>query len=114
MGHGNYSQEAHEALVRGRQRLPSQQVFQQRACHPLMDPKGVKVRESRDGADHPRSLGIVFALDVTGSMGAIPHLLATEQLPKFMKVLTDCKLPDPQLLFVAVGDATSDGAPLQV
>src|SRR6185369_9756018 len=46
--------------------------------------------------------------------GAIPRLLASEQLPKFMKVLSDCKLPDPQLLFVAVGDATSDRAPLQV
>ena len=31
-----------------------------------------------------------------------------------MKVLTDCKVPDPQILFVAVGDATSDRAPLQV
>jgi hypothetical protein len=31
-----------------------------------------------------------------------------------MKVLMDCKVPDPQLLFMAVGDATSDQAPLQV
>jgi hypothetical protein len=29
-------------------------------------------------------------------------------------VLTDCKLADPQLLFVALGDAISDTAPLQV
>jgi len=114
MGHGNYSYEAHEALLRGRADLPAQEVFRQRECHPLMNPKGVKVRESRDSADHPRSLGIVFALDVTGSMGAIPRLLATKQLPEFMKVLTDCKVPDPQILFLAVGDATSDRAPLQV
>src|SRR4029079_19365042 len=114
MGQGNYSHEAHEALLRGRARTPSQQVFQQRECHPLMNPKGVRLRESRDSAAHPNSLGIALALDVTGSMVAIPRLLASEQLPKFMKVLTDCKLPDPQLLFVAVGDATSDRAPLQV
>ena len=114
MGHGNYSQAAHEALLQGRQVLPAQQVFQQRSCHPLMDPKGVRVRESRDSAEHPNSLGVVFALDVTGSMGDIPKLLAMQQLPKFMKVLTDCKVPDPQLLFMAVGDATSDRAPLQV
>jgi hypothetical protein len=114
MGHGSYSHEAHEALLRGRASVPVQEVFRQRECHPLMNPKGVKVRECRDSADHPRSIGIVFALDVTGSMSSIPRMLATEQLPRFMKILTECKVPDPQILFVAVGDATSDRASLQV
>lgn len=114
MGHGSYSHEAHEALLRGRKSAPNQAVFKQVECHPLMNPKGVRVRECRDSAEHPNSLGVVFALDVTGSMGAIPRLLATEQLPKFMKLLEDCKVPDPQLLFMAVGDATCDRAPLQV
>jgi hypothetical protein len=113
MGYGNYSHEAHDALLQGRIGLPAQQVFKQQECHPLMNPKGVRVRESRDSADHPESLGVVFALDVTGSMGAIPKLLATQQLPKFMKVLTYCKVTDPQLLFMAVGDANSDRSPLQ-
>jgi len=114
MGYGNYSQAAHEALTRVRGQLSAQEVFKQRECHPLMNPKGVRVRESRDSADHPQSLGVVFALDVTGSMGQIPHLLATQQLPKFMKVLGDCEVRDPQILFLAVGDANSDRAPLQV
>lgn len=114
MGLGDYSHEAHLAISAGRARLPPQDVFKQRECHALMNPKGVRVRESRDSADHPSSLGIVFALDVTGSMGHIPQLLAKEQLPKFMKILTACKVPDPQLLFMAVGDATCDRAPLQV
>jgi hypothetical protein len=114
MGYGNYSQDAHEALLRGRQALPTQHVFQQQDCHPLMNPKGARVRESRDSAEHPQTLGVVFALDVTGSMGDIPELMARQQLPHFMKVLTDCKVPDPQLLFMAVGDATSDRSPLQV
>jgi hypothetical protein len=114
MGYGSYSQDAHAALISGRTAIPVQQVFQQRASHPLMDPKGVKLREGRDSPDHPQSLGIVFALDVTGSMGKIPHLLAVQELPKFMKVLMDCRVADPQLLFMAVGDATSDRSPLQV
>src|SRR5512140_2282006 len=111
MGSGNYSQDAHQSLLRSRANIPVQQVFKQDKCHPLMNPKGVRLRESRDGADHPESLGIVFALDVTGSMGEIPRLLATQQLPVFMKTLMDCKIPDPQLLFMAVGDAVSDNAP---
>jgi hypothetical protein len=79
-----------------------------------MNPKGVRVRESRDSADHPESRGIVFALDVSGSMGEIPRLMATEQLPSFMKVLMDCDVKDPQVLFMALGNANSDDAPLQV
>lgn len=114
MGYGNYSQVAHEALLRKRSNIPAEQVFKQTQCHPLMDPKGVKVRESRDGPDHPESQGIVFALDVSGSMGQIPKLMATKQLPNFMKVLMGCEIRDPQVLFMAIGNATSDRAPLQV
>ncbi|MCK6548018.1 VWA domain-containing protein [Myxococcota bacterium] len=114
MGYGSYSHEAHEALLRDRSSRPEQQVFTQTECHALMSPKGVRVRESRDSPDHPSSLGVVFALDVTGSMGAIPKLLAREELPTFMKVLEACKVPDPQLLFMAIGDAHSDRAALQV
>lgn len=114
MGYGRYSEEAHEALLHGRSGASTQAIFRQEQCHPLMNPKGVRVRESRDSAEHPESLGIVFALDVTGSMGDIPVLLATRELPKFMKVLSACSIADPQVLFLAVGDATSDAAPLQV
>ena len=114
MGFGNYSHAAHEALLRDRASIGAQDVFAQRSCHPLMNPNGVRVREARDSADHPNSLGIVFALDVTGSMADIPKQLATQHLPSFMKLLTDVHVKDPQLLFMAVGDATSDRAPLQV
>ncbi len=114
MGYGNYSQVAHEALLRQRANIPAEKVFRQTQCHPLMNPKGVKVRESRDASDHPESQAIVFALDVSGSMGKIPKLMATEQLPNFMKVLMGCDIQDPQVLFMAIGNATSDRAPLQV
>jgi len=114
MGYGNYSSQAHEALVQKRATEPAREVFQQTGCHPLMNPKGLRLRESRDSEEHPNSLGIVFALDVTGSMGSIPKAMATKMLPKFMKILTDCHVKDPQLLFMAVGDATSDEAPLQM
>lgn len=114
MGYGDYSHEAHEAITRARAGRPAQEVFKQRSCHALMNPKGVRSRESRDTAEHPESLAIAFALDVTGSMGDIPRLLATQELPKFMRLLEVCKVRDPQVLFCAVGDAISDQAPLQV
>ncbi len=114
MGYGGYSHEAHEAITKARAELPRQQVFTQKSCHPLMNPHGLKLRESRDSPSHPNSVGVVFALDVTGSMGQIPELLARKELPTFMKTLLDCGVADPQVLFMAVGDATCDRAPLQV
>ena len=114
MGYGNYSHQAHEAMLKDRQHVPAETLFKQSQCHALMNPKGVRARESRDSADHPQTLPIIFALDVTGSMGTIPKLLATQELPNFMKLLGDAGVKDPQLLFMAVGDATCDNAPLQV
>jgi hypothetical protein len=114
MGYGSYSYEAHEAMTKARRDLPQQEVFQQRACHPKMDPHGVKFRESRDSAAHPNSLAVVMALDVTGSMGNIPEILARQTLPSFMKDLMEAGIPDPQVMFMAVGDAYMDNAPLQV
>jgi hypothetical protein len=114
MGYGNYSSAAHAALTAGRAHKAGTEVFAQRQCHPLMNPKGLKVRECRDSENHPDSLGIVFALDVTGSMGDIPRLLATRELPNFMKLLTACGVAHPQLMFMAIGDANSDQAALQV
>lgn len=114
MGHGNYSHAAHAAIIADRSTASSREVFTQRGCHPMMNPNGLTMREARDSAEHPHSLGIVFALDVTGSMGDIPQILATRELPTFMSLLTSCGIADPQLLFMAIGDATSDHAPLQV
>src|SRR5687767_3414851 len=105
MGYGAYSHEAHVAMTGARQGAPQHEIFRQTACHPLMDPRGVRLRESRDSEPHPRSLGIVFALDVSGSMGEIPRRLATETLPAFMSALLDAGVTDPQVLFVAVGYA---------
>jgi hypothetical protein len=46
-------------------------------------------------------------------MGEIPHQLATRTLPTFMQAVT-ALLPDPQVLFVAFGNAYADRSPLQV
>jgi hypothetical protein len=114
MGFGGYSYEAHQAITTARSALPTQEVFAQRSCHPLMNPKGVKYRESRDSPDHPNTMSIVFALDVSGSMGAIPEQIARKELPGFMKTLLDCGVADPQVLFMAFQDCAAPEIPLQV
>lgn len=82
--------------------------------HELLDPKNLKVRESRDSDAHPLSNAIIVGLDVTGSMGAVVGVIHSK-LPTLMGILTRKNyIADPQILFAAIGDANSDKAPLQV
>lgn len=111
MGFGEYSHAAHVALTSSRS--VSAPLFRTDGCHPLMVPRSA-VRECRDSDEHPDSLGVIFALDVTGSMGDIPRTLAQSTLPDFMRVLLDAGVRDPALCFMAVGHAGQDRAPLQV
>lgn len=114
MGYGNYSFDAHAALTAARQGANSNDVFTRGGCHPSMNPHGVRLRESRDCEAHPESLAIVFALDVSGSMETIPEQLAQKTLPDFMRALLNAGITDPQLMFMGIGNAVSDVAPLQV
>jgi hypothetical protein len=113
MGGGRYDYEEHQAATTARAGLGAGEVFTQNACHADLNPLGVHVRESRDSENHPDSLSIVFALDVSGSMGEIPVQLATRTMPGFMKAVTTV-VPDPQVLFMAVGCAFCDKSALQV
>jgi len=82
--------------------------------HDTLNPRDVKFRESRDSAEHPNSSSIVVMFDVTGSMGSIPVTLQTK-LPELLGLLLrKGYVPDPQIMFGAVGDATCDQIPLQV
>lgn len=84
------------------------------AVHPKMNPLGVTVRESRDSDAHPESHAVAVLFDVTGSMQGVPRILQ-ENLPKLMGLLIrKGYLDHPQILIGAIGDATCDGAPLQV
>jgi hypothetical protein len=111
MGFGEYSHAAHVALTAAR--ATPAQVFRESRAHPQLNPRDA-VRECRDSTEHPESLAVVFALDVSGSMGDVPRTLATQTLPAFMRVLLDAGVRDPQLCFMAVGHAGHDQAPLQV
>jgi len=85
-----------------------------RAVHQKMNPKGVRVRESRDSDAHPQSQAVGVLFDVTGSMQGVPRILQAN-LPKLMGLLIrKGYLDHPQILIGAIGDATCDTAPLQV
>jgi hypothetical protein len=79
-----------------------------------MSPFGIDKRESRDSDEHPESYPVIIALDVTGSMGSIPTYLIKAGLPKIMQSIIDSGIRHPQVLFMGIGDAECDSAPLQV
>jgi hypothetical protein len=82
--------------------------------HESMSPKGIVFREARDSKTHPNTVPIILSLDVTGSMGKIPHYLVKDGLPHMMGNIIQKGIPDPALLFLAVGDHAVDHYPLQV
>jgi hypothetical protein len=98
--------------TKGRDEIFTQNV--KRVIHEEMNPKGVMIRESRDSVNHPCSIPIMIALDVTGSMGHIPHELVKDGLPKIMSGIIEHGIPDPQVLFLGIGDHECDKAPLQI
>lgn len=80
-----------------------------------LDPRGVKIRESRDSVLNPSSSAIIVGLDVTGSMGILADNLAKKGLGVlFEEILSRKPVPDPHLMVMGIGDANYDKAPLQV
>jgi len=116
MGSGSYSSKSRtsRATSMGYDTKPREEIFTERQVNNAMNPNGIKVRESRDSKEHPNSLAIILALDVTGSMGSIPHYLVKEGLPNIMAGIIQRGVADPQMLFLGFGDHTCDKAPLQV
>jgi hypothetical protein len=83
--------------------------------HPDLDPKGVKVRESRDSDEHPESLAIGVIFDETGSMGQVPMVVQEKLKSLFGLLLRKGYVEDPQVLVGGVGDSHTDPiAPLQI
>lgn len=115
MGSGTFNAASYRAYSATTCGKTTDEVFTARNIHKDLDPKGVKLRESRDSADNPRSTPVIVALDVTGSMGMIADYLAREGLGTLFKEILDKKpITDPHVMFMAVGDANCDSAPLQV
>ena len=86
----------------------------ERKAHKDMNPNGVVFRESCDSDAHPNAIPVQLYLDVTGSMGHIPHDLIKDGLPTLMGTLIQNGVPDVALMFGAIGDHECDREPLQV
>jgi len=116
MGSGSYSSDtrAIRANSLGYDRKSRDEIFTQKSINNAMNPYGINIREARDSNEHPNSLAIILGLDVTGSMGSIPHFLVKEGLPAVVSKIIQGGEADPQILFLGIGDHECDRSPLQV
>jgi hypothetical protein len=115
MGGGRFDPKAYRAFTSSTVGKSTHDIYTARGIHANLNPHGVKVRESRDSTDNPNSTPLIVALDVTGSMGILADNIAREGLGILFTSILDRKpIPDPHVMFMGVGDANCDQAPLQV
>jgi len=115
MGSGRFDADEYRSFTSTTTGKTTDQIYTARAINSSLDPNGVKIRESRDSADNPNSTPVIVALDVTGSMGMIADVIAREGLGTLFTGILDRKpVSDPHIMFMGVGDANCDRAPLQV
>lgn len=115
MGSGRFDSDTYRAFSDSTKTKSTAEIYTSSAIHTNLSPKGVKIRESRDSADNPEATPIIVGLDVTGSMGMIADNIAREGLGVLFQGILDRKpVTDPHIMFMGIGDANFDKAPLQV
>jgi hypothetical protein len=87
---------------------------EERGVHELMNPKG-KIRECCIlPGEHPNPTPIAILMDVTRSRGGDARTIF-KKVPDVLKMIQEHNLlPDPEVCFGAIGDATVDKAPFQI
>ena len=119
MGGGSWTSSAYSSRLASRgissadsiMSMDTTQYYESRNLSPLLNPKNV-TRECCDSDEHPNTIPVILALDVTGSMGAAAKACAAK-LNEIMTSLYE-KVDDIQFMTMAIGDFAYDRAPLQV
>jgi len=115
MGGGRFDHVAYRAFTASTASSTREEIYSSSSLHACLNPHGVKIRESRDSADNPNSTPLIVGIDVTGSMGMVAEVLARKGLGTLFTGVLDRKpIHGPHVMFMAIGDANFDSAPLQV
>ena len=93
--------------------LKTQEVFRQRGISSLLDPRNV-LRKCHDSAEHPETLPVILALDVTGSMGKAAVKTATCLNSIMSEIISSGEVKDVEFCVMALGDIHYDRAPIQI
>ena len=88
----------------------AQEMFKARHLDEVLNPHDA-IRECCDSEEHPETIPVILALDVTGSMGKS----SVEVAKKLNVVMTDLykKIKDVEFMIMAIGDLAYDCYPIQ-
>lgn len=89
----------------------NQEIFMAKQLDKMLDPKNV-MRECCDSEEHPNTIPVILALDVTGSMG----YAAVEVAKKLNVIMTNLydKVEDVEFMIMGIGDFECDRIPVQI
>lgn len=107
----SYSKSMRKSVDTKTMRVTSGQTWTSSSMKETMNPKN-KIRECINTAEHPNTIPVILALDVTGSMGSACHETAAA-LGAMMDKLYK-KFKDIEIMVMGVGDFECDYSPLQV
>ena len=88
----------------------AQEMFKSHRLDETLNPYNV-IRECCDSEEHPNTVPVILALDVTGSMGKS----SVEVAKKLNVVMTELydKVKDVEFMIMAIGDLAYDDSPIQ-
>ena len=89
----------------------AQDMYRASGLDPKMDPYKV-MRECCDSDEHPDTLPVILALDVTGSMGGALLKTAASLNVIMQKILDEYE--DVEFMVMGIGDLSYDRAPIQI
>ena len=89
----------------------AQDMYTARGLDPALDPYKV-IRECCDNDEHPGTVPVILALDVTGSMGGA-CLKTAASLNVIMQNIMD-QYRDVEFMVMGIGDLAYDRAPIQI
>lgn len=91
----------------------NQEVFKARNINSALKPYKV-TRECRDSEEHPNTLPVILALDVTGSMGNAAVKVAQKLNTIMTNLYNDSSVKDIEFCIMGIGDLAYDDAPIQI
>lgn len=91
----------------------AQEMYTSRRLAPELNPHNV-MRECCDTEEHPKTLPIILALDVTGSMGDASVKVAKKLNEIMTELYADSNIKDIEFCIMGIGDLAYDSAPIQI
>lgn len=89
----------------------NQEMFKATRLDSALDPKNV-IRECCDSEEHPNTLPVILALDVTGSMNDVSVEIAKKLNIIMTKLYED--ITDVEFMIMGIGDLVYDNSPIQI